>query len=428
MGILIRNADIVTLRKGDEEPFLGDILIDEGRIQEVGGSIDTESHEVINAKGMVALPGLVNAHTHGAMTLLRGYADDLPLNIWLEEKIWPLEEKLTPEDIYWGTMLALAEMIRGGITAFADMYFFMDEAARAVEEVGIRACLCRGLVAAGGGADKSLREADDFVSQWHGGAEGRITAMFGPHAPYTCPPEFLEETVSLAQDQGVGIHIHLGETKKEQEDIKRRYGRTPFEYVSDLGLFEQHVLAAHCVHLEEGDFKILMEAGAYVAHCPQSNLKLASGVAPIPEMMKMGIPVALGTDGAASNNNLDLFEEIRLAGVLHKGVSHDPTLIPARDALEMATIKGVEALGIEGVGPLQVGGRADLILLDFDKPHLAPLHDIIAQITYSAGAADVDTVIVDGKILMEGRELKTMDEALVRRMAQRRMEHLLEPI
>ncbi|MBZ4687137.1 MAG: 5-methylthioadenosine/S-adenosylhomocysteine deaminase [Clostridia bacterium] len=416
-NLLIKNCLIVPMTQSPENSgdyfFKGEIAIEGCKIREVGERISLESwkpDKIIDAEGMIALPGFINCHTHAAMTLLRSYADDLPLMQWLQEKIWPLESKLQAEDVYWGTMLCILEMIKSGTTTFADMYFFMDEVAQAVEESGIRASLSRGLIAFNNG-EKSLEEACKFVEKWHGKAEGRITTMLGPHAPYTCPPDFLKKVVKSAEKLDVGIHIHVAETLQEIEEIRKNYGKTPVEYLDELGVFELPALAAHCVHLNNKDIEILSRKSVGVVHNPESNMKLASGIAPIPQLLKSGVTVALGTDGASSNNNLDMMEEMRSAALLHKVNSQDPTVLKSYEALSMATRNGAKVLGMEDeVGQLKAGMKADIILLDFNKPHLKPLHDINAHMVYSASSADVDTVIVNGKILMEKRKILTIDE------------------
>ncbi|NLO89589.1 MAG: amidohydrolase [Clostridia bacterium] len=426
MSILIKNVSILFFDSEEELSFSeGDVFVKGDIIESVGKKLDVEADVVIDGRDKVALPGFVNAHTHAAMALFRGYADDLPLDIWLNEKIWPVEAKLTPEDVYWGVKLALLEMIKGGITAYGDMYFFMDEEAEAVTEAGIRASLSVGLIAVAGDPSQKLREAEHFVSRWNGEAEGRITAMFGPHAPYTCPPGFLKEVVSAAKQYGVGIHTHLAETKKEVEDIYKLYGKSPVEVYEEAGVLDLHVLAAHCVHMTSRDMEILKNHGVFVVHNPQSNLKLGSGIAPVPEMLKKGIPVALGTDGAASNNNLDIFEEMRTAALLHKGVNLNPTLVTASEALKMATIWGAEALGLKNVGKIEPGKKADIVLLDFNSPHLQPKIDHVAHIVYSAGSADVDTVIVDGKIIMKNGKVLTLDEEKIYQEVQKRTQRLI---
>lgn len=412
--ILIKNGILLPMAKslqdGGDLYFPGSLCIENNVIRALGDvPQDFVADVVIDAAGKVVMPGFVNCHTHAAMTLLRSYADDLPLMHWLEKKIWPLEAKLEAEDIYWGTLLACREMIGCGTTTFADMYFFMEEAARAVADSGIRASLSRGLIGVAPTGESALEESKALIQQWHGKANGRITTMLGPHAPYTCPPDYLEKVMQLAEDLEVGIHIHVAETRQEVEDINRQYGKSPVELLDEVGLFQFPVLAAHCVHVSEADMEILREKNVKVAHNPESNMKLASGIAPVPRMLAEGITVGLGTDGAASNNNLDLLEEMRSTALLHKVSQEDPTVISAYQALEMATKYGGQALGLP-VGVLEPGKQADVILIDLRKPHLQPLHDIPAHIVYAAQASDVDTVIVDGEIVMENRQVKTVDE------------------
>jgi 5-methylthioadenosine/S-adenosylhomocysteine deaminase len=367
--------------------------------------------EKVPGKDRLALPGLVNCHTHCAMTLLRGYADDLPLMEWLETKIFPREAHLTGEDVYWASLLAMLEMIKGGTTSFADMYYFMDETARAAEESGMRAVLSRGLTSVDGGGAGRLKENLELAEAWHGKAEGRITVMLGPHAPYTTTPEYLKEVMAAADENGLGIHIHLSETQAEVAQIREKYGMGSVELMESVGLFEgRHVLAAHCVVISPEERGILVKRGVGVAHNPQSNLKLASGVAPVPELLSAGGLVGLGTDGASSNNDLDMFEEIRACAMIHKGVRLESTVLPAAQVLDMATRMGARAAGLDQVGSIQAGYKADLILLDLRKPHLTPMYDPISHCVYAVHAQDVDTVWVDGKLLMKGRETLTLDE------------------
>ncbi|PRR74180.1 amidohydrolase [Neomoorella humiferrea] len=392
----------------------GVIAVDGDRLYYVGPAnalpAGWQADTVIKADDKVALPGLVNAHTHAAMALLRSYADDLPLKEWLEKKIWPREARLTREDIYWGTKLALLEMIRSGTTTFADMYFNMDAVAEAVLEAGLRGCLSQGLIGFQDEDGGRLASGVSLVKEWQGAGDGRITTMLGPHAPYTCPPEYLTKVADTAAGLGVGLHIHLAETKGEVADIQSRYGATPIALANRLGLFELPVLAAHCVHLTAEDISILAEKKVGVAHCPESNLKLASGVAPVKAMLSAGVNVAIGTDGAASNNNLDMVGEIRTCALLAKGISGDPTAVPAHQALVMATLNGARALGLDKkIGTLEAGKKADLILVNKRLPHMMPSHNVEADIVYAASGNDVDTVIVNGKILMSGGEVKTLD-------------------
>lgn len=356
----------------------------------------------------VAMPGLINTHTHAAMTLLRGYADDLPLMPWLNEKIWPFEDKLTDEDIYWGTSLALCEMIRSGTTTMLDMYASMDQVANAVLFAGTRAVLSRGLIGNGPNAERALQENIDLVHRYHGAGDGRVTVMFGPHAPYTCSAQYLQKVKAAADRMNIGIHIHVAETQDEINIIRKQYGKTPVQWLDELGLFGGHVVAAHCVHLTPEDIEILVRQNVCVAHNPESNMKLSSGTAPIMALRANGVVVGLGTDGASSNNNLDLFGEMRTAAFQQK-LFVNSTALPAYEVLEMATVGGAQTLGLENVGMLAPGFKADLITINMDQPHFYPRFSIPAHLVYAAHAGDVRTVMVDGKLLMEERKLLTMD-------------------
>jgi 5-methylthioadenosine/S-adenosylhomocysteine deaminase len=428
MQILIRGADIITMESPEAVIKRGIIAIAGQRIIHIGeeGTLpeNFRAEKIIDAPNMVALPGFVNCHTHAAMTLFRGYADDLPLRQWLEEKIWPLEAGLQKEDIYWGTLLCCLEMIRAGTTTFADMYFYMGQAARAVEKAGLRASLALGMVgvlpSVFTGELPPLESSLEFAKKWHGAANERLTVMLGPHAPYTCPPDFMRRVIKIAGDFNLGIHIHLSETAGEVKDIKNQYGKTPIQLMNELGLFEHLVLAAHCVHLDARDVEILATKKAGIAHNPQSNMKLASGIAPVTKLLAAGAVVGLGTDGAASNNNLDLIEEMRTATLLQKVATGDPLALPAFETLAMVTVNGAKALGLGNeVGLLKPGYKADIILLNMHKPHLYPPHDLIAHLVYAAQGADVETVIVDGKILMENRKLITLDEEEILEQVQK---------
>lgn len=413
MKILLDNIDLIPM--SEEKTYIknGYLLIEGQFIKEIGkGPAPAGEYDrIIDGHERVVLPGFVNCHTHAAMTLLRGYADDMPLMEWLENKIWPLEAKLSADDVYWGTMLAISEMLRSGTVCFADMYFFMDAAARAVENSGIRAVLSRGMVGVGPENEIAFCESRDMIEKWHGACNGRITCMLGPHAPYTCPPDYLERVIQLSDELGVGLHIHIAETRVEFDDIKRIYGNTPVAHLDKLGLFERQVLAAHCVHLDPKDIEILAAKQVGVAHNPESNMKLASGIAPIQQMLNAGITVALGTDGASSNNNLDMLQEMRTASFLQKVHLMDSTVIPAWQALQMATTNGARALGLGNkIGQLKPGYKADMIIMGMKQPNMLPVYDPISNIVYSAQAADVETVIVDGNILMEDRVIKAFDE------------------
>ena len=325
-----------------------------------------------------------------------------------------MEDRLTGDDIYWGTMLAITEMIKSGTTTFTDMYFHMDRVAEAVEESGIRAVLSRGMIGIGPENQLALEQSRQFIQDWQGGAQGRITVMLGPHAPYTCPPDYLKQVLSLAQETGVGINIHVAETLDEMDTIKGDYGMSPVALLEKTGVFEVPVLAAHCVHVNDEDIAILKEYGVGVAHNPESNMKLASGIAPVPRMLEEGIAVGLGTDGASSNNDLDMLQETRTCALLHKVNSMNPTVLPAEQVLSMATSLGAKALHLEDqIGCLEPGYKADMILINLDQPHMTPRYDLIANLVYAGKASDVDTVIIDGNIVMENRQLVTIDEKKV---------------
>ncbi len=422
MRTLLHNISIIPMDGASQIIEKGHIVIENDVITAIGsGETQTAGYDkVIEGQNKVVLPGFINTHTHAAMTLLRGYADDLPLMEWLETKIWPLEDRLTPDDIYWGTMLAMVEMIKSGTTTFADMYFSMDQVAQAVDRSGMRACLSRGMIGAGPMSEQAITDSIELVKKWHNQGDGRISIMLGPHAPYTCPPDYLSRVADLAADLGVGVHIHVAETLGEVADMAAQYGKTPVALLKDAELFRNHVLAAHCVHLSEEDIAILAENGAAVAHNPESNMKLASGIAPIPKLLAAGIPVALGTDGASSNNDLDMMQEMRTCALLHKVSTMDPTVLPAYKALEMATVNGAQALGLSSqIGKLQKGYKADMIIINLHAAHQIPRYDITANLVYSGQASDVETVIINGRIIMENRQFITLDQEEVMMQAQR---------
>lgn len=430
MSILIQQATILTLKDADA-PFTGDIRVEGDRIVQIADHIPPQPEdEIIDGRNKVAMPGLINAHQHTPMSLLRGFSDDLKLMDWLERKMLPAEARMNPEDIYWGAKLSIAEMIRSGTTAFADMYIHMNEIAEAVKQTGMRASLTRGMVFMEDDGGRRLQEAIDLVQRWSGAADGRITTMYGPHSPYTCPMEPLREVIALAVKEDIPLHIHLAETKEEVVKIRERYGMTPTEYLEEAGMFEQaHVLLAHGVHLNRRDIGRLKGMRGGVAHNPVSNLKLGCGIASITEMLAQGINVGIGTDGAGSATTVDMFEEIKAATWLQKLDYGDPTRLPAKDVLSMATRGSASLLGLQDeVGMLEVGRKADLILIDLAKPHLQPVHEVESLLAYSVNGADVDTTIVNGQILMRGRKLLTIDEDELYREVKVRAKRIVEGI
>ncbi|MGI5853215.1 MAG: amidohydrolase [Bacillota bacterium] len=372
---------------------------------------ECEFDALVDGKGKILIPGLMNCHTHVPMVMLRGLADDLELHTWLQQAVFPIENGMTPEDVYWATKVGIAEMIRGGTTCFADMYFHMDSLAQAVAEAGIRAVLSWGFGNVGGNGEAKLANSLDFALRHRNGADGRITTMLGPHAPYTCSPDFLKEVAALAREYEFPIHIHVSETAHEVSQIKEQYGKTPVELLEEVGLFGTRMLAAHGVHLSDRDMEILAAHGASVAHCPASNLKLASGIAAVDRMAAKGVNVCLGTDGAASNNTLDMISEMRLAALLAKGSTGNPTALPAAAAINSVMANGAKALALEGVvGAISPGMKADLALIDYQKPHLTPDMNLVSLLVYSSRADDVSDVMVDGQWLMRDRVLLTIDE------------------
>lgn len=407
MKTLIKNAAVYHDGQVDEGK---NILIDGKHIAGFPDTADGIPYdEIIDGKGMLALPGLVNTHTHVAMTLFRSYADDLALMDWLQNMIWPAEAHLDDDIVYWGSMLAFAEMIRGGTTAFCDMYMFMDSCAQAAEAAGIRGNIARGLAGVTPNGVKALEENVELYRKWNNGADGRIRVMLGPHAPYTCPPDYLKKVRDTAEQYGIPIHIHLSETKGEVDTCREKFGVTPIALMNRIGLFDVPTLAAHCVHVTEDDIAIMAEKQVRVAHNPGSNLKLASGIAPVPAMRKAGVVVGLGTDGASSNNKLDMFAEMRLAALIHKAASLDPFAIKAEEALQMGTKDGAMCLGYDDLGELKEGYLADLILVDRSGWHWKPRFNSISLAVYAGNSMDVDTVMVNGKVLMRHKELLTID-------------------
>lgn len=423
MGILFEHAVVAT---GEGGRVLRDahLLVENGIITALGeGSWvpkheKTEGHECIDATGKVLLSGFFNAHTHIPMTLLRNYADDMDLHTWLFSKIFPMEDRLDGDAVFWGTQLGLMEMLAGGTVGFTDMYYFCDRTAEAVLDSGMRMLLTRGLTGDGTSGDFSgdirLAESRALHSAWHGAGNGRIRVGLGPHAIYTCSAPYLSAVAELASTLSATVHIHLDETRREHAECLEKYGKTPVRHCDDLGLFAGPAIAAHCVHITEEDMDILAARNVVMAHNPRSNLKLASGIAPVPSARKAGIRVALGTDGASSNNTLDMWAEMGLAALLHKGATLDPLAITAGEALEMATRIGAAAMGFETSGTLAVGMKADLQMADVSGPHWQPLHNPVSAIVYSGRSADVRLTMADGKILYRNGEFLTIDAEKVR--------------
>ncbi|KNY28228.1 amidohydrolase [Pseudobacteroides cellulosolvens] len=422
MNILLKNIGIIT--GGIDNPHIeeGFVGIKDDIIDFVCSADELQpefkAQKVIDGKNKLVMPGLINTHTHSSMTVMRNYANDLSLHEWLFDNIFPVEACLTGEDIYWGAMLGIAEMIKTGTTTFTDMYLDMNEVARAVIESGIRANLSISPIKFNAQeGNKIIDETSkvyDFYKYWHNKDDGMLIVSLEVHSTYLFNREWLNKSSEIAKDLGIGIQIHIQETKRELLESIEKHGITPSRMCLETGIFDVPVIAAHCVHLTDDDMDILKAKNVSVAHNPTSNLKLGSGIAPIPSLLERGINVTIGTDGAASNNNLNMFEEMHIAALLHKGYKNEPALVNAREAITMATSNGAVANGLGGVtGVIKKGMKADLIIIDMNKPHLCPVNDPIAAVVYSVQGSDVETSIINGKIVMENRVLTIIDEELV---------------
>ena len=372
------------------------------------------AEETTDAAGNIVMPGFVNAHTHVPMTLFSGYGSGLPLKEWLEDKIWPAEAKLTSDDIYTGSKMGIAQMLLSGTTAFLDMYYFIDDIARAVGEMGIRAVLSRAVLDAGG-FDARLKESIESAVKYKD--DKMIDIMMGPHAVYTNCRESLTRVLDAANEYGCALHVHVSETEGEVKNCIKEHGMTPVAYLDSLGYFESHVAAAHCVHVTDEDIKIMAAKGVNAVHNPSSNMKLASGIAPVQKMLDAGVNVALGTDGASSNNNLDVMEEMHISALLAKLKEGDPTAVDAKTAIEMATINGARALGIDDrCGSLEKGKRADLIMLDMNSVFSQPAREYLNNLVYSVGRAQVALTMIEGETVQKDGKIDGLDmEELVRK-------------
>lgn len=421
----------------------GSVIVENGRIIDVGKSVELKrkypSYEKISAEGKVVIPGLVNTHQHAAMSLLRGYADDYPLKEWLEDWIWPLEKHMMGRDIYVGALLTAIESILGGTTTVNTMYHYLEggNEAEAFAKVGLRGVV--GHVCFSWRKDEDRAALNALAKKWHGKANGLIRVSVDPHAAYTVDPEYMMELRAISEELNMRYgspdlpilwHMHVAETEDEVEKVREAFNVSfkggVVEYLDSLKVLGNDVLAVHCVSLSEKDIRILKEKEVKVSHNPLSNLKLASGISPVPSLLNAGVTVALGTDSPCSNNNADMFEVMKVTALLHKGVNRNPTLLSAEQVLRMATVEGAKALLWDRqIGSIEAGKDADLVIVDFEKPHLCPLHNEVSHLVYSARAADVDTVLVKGKIVMENREVKTVDVHRVMEMAEETKEKLL---
>ncbi len=416
-NLLIKGAHVLL---DDYTVKEADIAVKDTEILSIGHiPADFKADHTVDGSNHFAAPGFVNGHTHASMTMLRSYGDDMELMDWLNNRIWPTEAKMVEKDIRVGGELALLEMIKTGTTAYADMYGpHMESVIEATIKAGIRGVIARGAIGLFPAGRQILEDNVKLFENYHGAGDGLITIMMGVHAPYTCPPEFCEYARELAVKHQIPIHIHMNETQAEIKQIQEQYGKRPFKYIEDTGLFELPAIAAHCVWLDNEDIAIMKKHNISAIHNPGSNMKLASGVSPVPRLLKEGINVALGTDGASSNNNLDMLEEVRLAAMLHKVNELDPLAVPAKVALQLGTENGAKALLLDKVGKLTPGYKADIVLYDMNRADWCPRHDLVSLLVYSASSSSVDAVICDGKVIMEKGEVLTLDEERILHEAQ----------
>ncbi len=420
MKTLIKHAYILDMVGEVPNIQKKDILIENNIIKEIEKDIEVDADEKINAKNMLVMPGLVNTHTHLAMSIFRGYKDDRKLMDWLENAIFPVEDKLQPDDIYWNSYLSCLEMIKSGTTTCNDMYFGMNKVIEAIEATGLRAVVAWCLT------DDSIRDkierTREYAKIYNNKEDSKITIFTSPHAPYSCNPDTIKLCVDLAKELNTGLHIHLAETQNEVTTIRDRYGKTATEYLADLDVFDVPVVLAHGIYISESDIEILKKHNIRggISHNPISNCKLSSGICDVVNLRKNGINVGLGTDGIGSTTTLDMFEEMKTAAYLQKINTMEPTSINAYDILKMATIEGAKVLGLDNqIGTIEVGKKADLIFIKTDKIHLCPENDICTNIVYSANGADVDSVMIDGKMIMQNRKMRNINEKEVMKQVKK---------
>ena len=414
MSILIKNATILTQNK-KREKVKGNIYIEDNNIVQISKKpISLDADYVLEGKKKLVLPGFINTHTHVPMTLLRGYGDDMVLNKWLEERIWPVEAKLDNKSVEIGTKLGLLEMIASGTTTFLDMYFFEDTIGKVAEKVGMRTFLGFALIDSGTpeySSEKLISKCEQFIRRWKNRDINIIQPLIAPHSTYTCNPETLEKSLELADKYNVLLHSHCSETRDEVYTVQKKYGLRPVELLKKYGLLCDKMVLAHCGWITKNEIADIKRGGVKISHCPVSNMKIATGgYAPVPEMLDSNVVVGLGTDGAASNNTLDMFDTMKFCALLHKQHRWDPQILPAQTVFDLATIGGARCLNIqENVGSIEEGKNADIIMIDLNKPHLTPSHDFVSHLIYAATGSDVCTTIVDGKPLMIDNNFLTVD-------------------
>lgn len=423
MKTLIKNATLLDMVKEEPNIRKSDILINENKIEKISSEINEKCDKTIDASEMICMPGLVNTHTHLGMSIFKGYKDDNKLMDWLNNVIFPIENKFEDKEIYWNSYLSAIEMIKSGTTTFNDMYFNMEKVIEVAKETNQRAVISWSVT------DDSIRDKFEKTKEYfnkYNHKNSLIKIYVSAHSGYTCNEETIKKCVNLAKELNTGIHIHLAETLQEEEIIRKKYGKTPTKYLKDLGVFDVPVILAHGIYFSKEDIETLKTIKGGISHNPISNCKLASGICDVVNLKNNGITVGLGTDGSGSTTTLDMFEEMRLTGYLQKVSKLDATCIKAYDILKMATIDGAKVLELENeIGTIEEGKKADLILIDTTKTHLYPINDICSNLVYSATGQDVDTVIIDGKIIMQNRHLLNIDEQQVRNEIQKIQKNIM---
>lgn len=425
MSILYKNINYLDLE--NEKIIEGaDIFIEGNLIKKIGNNLQIKASEVIDGNFLLMTPGFVNGHTHLGMSYFRNYADDLKLMDWLENEIWPIENKLTADDIYWSSLLSICENIKSGVTNFCDMYYEMDRVCDATIISGIRGTLTRGLTDNDGKGKEKLKSVRELYNNYHNKANGRIKVVPAPHAIYTCSENFLREISDLSKDLDGIINIHLSETKGEVENSLKEHGMTPISYVNSLGLLDNHVIAAHCVHITDEEISLVKDKKFYPIYNPTSNLKLASGFTPVDKLLKNNIIMGIGTDGDSSNNSQNLLQDMHIGAIVNKAREMDEEAVKAIEILKMATINGQKALGISKAGLIKEDYLADLTIFNLKSSNFTPKNNLINALVYSATAEDVRDVLCDGKFVMRNRELVNLDEERIKFEVNRHFEELVK--
>lgn len=425
MSILYKNINYLDLE--NEKIIEGaDIFIEGNLIKKIGNNLQIKASEVIDGNFLLMTPGFVNGHTHLGMSYFRNYADDLKLMDWLENEIWPIENKLTADDIYWSSLLSICENIKSGVTNFCDMYYEMDRVGDATIISGIRGTLTRGLTDNDGKGKEKLKSVRELYNNYHNKANGRIKVVPAPHAIYTCSENFLREISDLSKDLDGIINIHLSETKGEVENSLKEHGMTPISYVNSLGLLDNHVIAAHCVHITDEEISLVKDKKFYPIYNPTSNLKLASGFTPVDKLLKNNIIMGIGTDGDSSNNSQNLLQDMHIGAIVNKAREMDEEAVKAIEILKMATINGQKALGISKAGLIKEDYLADLTIFNLKSYNFTPKNNLINALVYSATAEDVRDVLCDGKFVMRNRELVNLDEERIKFEVNRHFEELVK--